>query len=298
LVRQYVSTTSTVTDSINIKTNATTSNMFGFAGFFQTLSTSRVTTSNVLFMDRVAGSNTLVTSNGALFYNNQAVQYGGTNPPGVSQVSTIISLSTITNTIGTASMSVSTILGPRSIGFTDLTNGTTNTLTTRGGILYIGENQATGTVFVASNFTLSNMKVIESISTSSTFTNYLSTGNCFINTLITSNLNTTTLNGGNSAFDNITVNNINANPYPIFNWGSNMTACCGSYAGYAQVTFTTPYNNTPAVTATLYDTNNVLAILNIAYIDQYGFTLGSFDINSGTSRVISSVSFNYTAMGT
>jgi len=299
LVRQFVSTTSTVTDTINIRTSATTSNMFGFGGFFQTLSTLRVTTSNVVFMDRTAGSNTLITSNGALFYNNQAVQYGGTNPPGVSQVSTIISLSTVTTTIGTASMSVSTILGPTSIGFRDVITGDTNSITTRNGILYIGENQATGTVFVASNFTLSNMKVIESISTSSTFTNYLSTGYSFIDTLVTSNLNTASMNDGNSAFNSITVNNVNTRPYPIFNWGSNTTACCGSYAGYAQVSFTYPYTQgtVPSVTATLYDTNNDLAILNVAYIDEYGFTVGSFDINGGTSRVVSSVTFNYTAMG-
>jgi len=105
------------------------------------------------------------------------------------------------------------------------------------------------------------------------------------------------MNGGTSAFNNITVNNVNSRPYPIFNWGSNATACCGLYAGYAQVTFTYPYTQVPAVTATLYDTNNDLAILNVAYIDEYGFTLGSFDINGGTSRVVSSVSFNYTAMG-
>ena len=77
-----------------------------------------------------------------------------------------------------------------------------------------------------------------------------------------------------------------------------MTACCGSYAGYANVGFTTPYNNTPAVTVSLSDVNNLLAIMNVVYIDQYGFTVGSFDINAGTANIISSVIFNYTAMGT
>jgi hypothetical protein len=277
--------------------------MFGFAGFFQTISTTRVTTSNVIFTDRVTGSNSLMTSNGALFYNNQAIQYGGTNAPGISQVSTIISFSTVTTTVGTASMSVSTILGPTSIGFKDIITGATNSITTRNGVLYIGENQATGTVFVASNFTLSNLSVLDTISTSSTFTNFVSTANCFVDTLAAvnltaSNLNTASINGGNSAFNNITVNNVNSLPYPIFNYGSNMTACCGSYAGYAQVGFATAYNNIPAVTVTLSDANNLLAIMNVVYIDQYGFTVGSFDINAGTSRVISSVMFNYTAMGT
>ena len=302
-VRQYISTTSTVTDVLNVKTTAITCNMFGFAGSFQTVSTSRVTTSNITFMDRLSGSNSLQTSNGALFYNNQAVQYGGTNAPGVSQVSTIISFSTVTTTLGTASMSVSTILGPTSIGFKDIITGATNSITTRSGVLYIGENQATGTVFVASNFTLSNLTVLDTISTSSTFTNFVSTANCFVDTLTVnnvtaSNLNTFSINGGNSAFSNITLSNVNNLPYPIFNYGSNMTACCGSYAGYAQVGFTTPYNNTPAVSVSLSDVNNLLAIMNVVYIDQYGFTVGSFDINAGTANIISSVIFNYTAMGT
>jgi hypothetical protein len=301
-VRQHISTTSTVTDALNVKLTTTTCNIFGFAAAFQTISTSRITTSNVIFMDRF-GSNSLQTSNGALFYNNQAIQYGGTNAPGVSQMSTLISFSTITNTVSTNAMSVSSITGASAIGFRDAATGAINSMTTSNGILYIGQNQATGTVVVASNFTLSNLTVLDTISTSSTFTNFVSTANSFIDTLTVnivtaSKLNTAEINDGNSAFTDITVRNVNNLPYPIFNYGSNMTACCGSYAGYAQIGFTTAYTNIPAVTVTLSDVNNLLAIMNVVYIDQYGFTVGSFDINAGTARVISSVMFNYMAIGT
>ena len=301
-VRQFISTASNITDTLNVKLTATTCNMVGFAAAFQSISTLRVITSNLVFMDRFSGSNTLVTSNGGLFYNNQAIQYGGTNAPGVSQVSTMISFSTLTTALGTQSMSVSTILGPTSIGFRDVITGGTNSITTRNGVLYIGDNPATGTVVVASNFNLSNLSVLDTISTSSTFTSFLSTANCFVDTLTginvnASNLNTATLNNGNSAFSNITVSNVNSRPYPIFNYGSNTTECCGSFAGYQNVGFTTPYTTTPTVTVTLSDTDNVLAIMNITYIDQYGFTVGSFDINTGTATAVPSISFNWIAIG-
>ena len=248
-----------------------------------------------------------------LFYNSLPVALGGRSSlnPWFSSltVSTTISTnSVVANLLSTNSLQTYQLIGASSIGFTDLVTQAVNNIYTQNGTLYINENPATGTIVVASNFTLSNLEVLNTTSTASTFVNYVSAGFQLIDTLsttftsaydiITSSFTASNVTATTGTVNDLQVTNVNSRIYPIFNWGTATTQCCGSYAGFADVGFTNTYSSPPAVTVTLNDIQNELAIMNITYVDTLGFTVGSYDINSGTGLLLSSISFMWMAVGT
>ncbi len=291
----YISTGQLLTSSINAQ---------GIIA--RTVSAATLATSSITMTDGIGRFNFYGNSSN-LFYNSLPVALGGRSSlnPSFSSLTVSTTISTtnvIASFLSTNSINTYQVYGTSSIAFTDHVTTAINNIYTQNGTLYINENPATGTIVVASNFTLSNLEVLNTASTSSTFVNFVSSGFHLVDVLSTTytsayDIFTSSFTASNAVAENLTVTNLNTRPVPIFNWGTATTQCCGSYAGFADVGFTYTYSSPPAVTVTLNDIQNELAIMNITYVDTLGFTVGSYDINSGTGLLLSSISFMWTAMG-
>lgn len=323
-IAQNISTASTFANFVS-SAQVNTSSITAQNVQTRLLSTANAAVSSLTFTDGSSRINVYGTTTN-FFYNNQAVPVGGTNSQNavlssITVQNNLTGSSTFTNSVSSLIVNAFQVQNTSSVTFVDSITGNPNYLYTSNSVLYLNQSPGIGVVTVSSNLTLSNLTVLDTISTTSTFLTFISSAQIETSSLNTSVLSvfestvtdSLTANGLSVTADasvggtlnvagtanvtgNLGVTTVNNRTYPILNWGSATTACCGAYAGFADVTFATPYTTTPTVTVSLNDVQNELAILNITYTDTLGFTVGSYRINTGT--MISSITFNYTAMGT
>lgn len=307
-VAQNVSTSSTFTNFISAGQVLTSSvNAQVLTSIFA--STANTAVSSLTF---VSGTNRLnmygTASN--LFYNNSAIPLGGSNSQNsvlssMTLFNSLTASSISTNLISSMTANVYQVQNTSSMMFIDSATGGTNYLYTKSGVLWLNNSPGIGVISVASNLVLSNLQVLDTLSTTSTFVNFISSGLIGASTISTTFLSvyettvTDRLEVNNAVVaGDATVNTVNTRPYPILNWGRSNIECCGIDAGFRTILFTYPYNTTPAVTVSVSDAENDIALLNVPYIDTVSFVVASYQRSTGLLQSTPNITFTWTAMGT